>query len=298
MEKTDDSFYVHLASTDSLKTHPKNTANNFVNQLARPLDLSQGWEVGVTEFQYTKNFYNVTANSNFALFDFLYEWKGKDKVLYGRLYNGNVPEGNYEDVQDFCKILNRLVDRFEIARFKNNPIFSYDTVAKKFHLNVKNRFVTIIAKEHLINILGLAKKRSTPSQVVIVGKSKDSKFYTYRGEKRFFKNSRDHWKSDTVDGGIAHFTSQMVVVSSLLIYSPIISDSIFGSSFVRLLRIVPVSGKSNERVVQSFDHIIYYPVRESVITYIPIEVRDYSGEPVNFLSDNIYLLLHFRRIKK
>ena len=74
-----DGFYVHLCSSDSMGTYPKNTCSNFVNLLAKPLDLDTNWEVGLTEFQYTNSIYNVTANSNFALFDFLYEWEDKDE---------------------------------------------------------------------------------------------------------------------------------------------------------------------------------------------------------------------------
>lgn len=298
-----DGFYVHLCSSDSMGTYPKNTCSNFVNLLAKPLDLDTNWEVGLTEFQYTNSIYNVTANSNFALFDFLYEWEDKDEfgkktTYWGRLYDAKVPEGNYDEVTDFCKILNRLVDEMQIERFKGHEIFTYDKVAKKFHINVKDRFVTIIAKEHLINILGLAKKESHPGKVAIVGKSKKPKYYEFKGKKRYFRNQRDQWDSDAEEGGIAFYCSQMIIVSSLLLYTPIIADSIFGSNFVQLLRIVPVTGHSNERVVHSFRNIIYYPLRESMINYIPIEIRDYSGAPVNFLTDNIYLLLHFRPIKK
>ena len=266
----DDSFYVHLCSSDSLGTYPKNTGSNFVNLLASPLDLSIGYEVGITEFQYTNDLYNVTENSNFAIFDFLYEWKseGSDDVKYGRLYDGKVEEGNYTDVEDFCQILNQLVSNMKIKRLDGIKLFSYDSISKKFHLNVKNLYITIIVKEHLINILGLTQKEGSTKQVVIIGKAKDKKSYMYKGKERFFRNQRDHWDTDSEQGGVAKFTSQMIVVSSLLIYSPIIGDSIFGSSFVRLLRIVPMSGRSNERVVQSFNPIIYYPVRESTITYI------------------------------
>ena len=300
MEK-DKSFYIHLCSTDSMKTYLKNTSNNFVNLLCKPLELSEGFEVGLVEMQYTNNIFNVTKNSNFALFDFLYEWKSEteDKTTYwGRLYDAKVPEGQYDDVEDFCDILNRLVENMNIERLKGFKIFTYDKISKKFHINVENKYLTMIAKDHLINILGLAKKESTLNGVAIIGKSKQAKSYVYEGQERFFKNQTDHWKSDAEQGGVAAFPSQLVIVSSLLVYSPIIADTMFGSTFVRLLRIVPVTGKSNERIVHSFDNPIYYPVRETSISYIAIEIRDYSGQPVDFLTDNIYLLLHFRPIKK
>ena len=298
----DESFYVHLCSSDSIKTYPDNKCNNFVNLLAKPIDVSQGFEVAVVEVQYTNSFYNVTENSNFGLFDFLYQWEepkpSDKKVLWGRLYDAHVPPGQYDDVQDFCDILNNLVDAMKIKRLEGIKIFTYDKISKKFHINVKDLFLTIIAKDHLINILGLAKTAATPSQVAIIGKSKEHKSYVYKGHVRYFKNRSDFWKSDAEEGGVAFFPSQMIVVSSLLLYSPILADTIFGSSFVRLLRIVPVSGKSNERVVHSFLNPLYYPVRESLISYIGIEIRDYSGQPVHFLNDNIYLILHFRPIKK
>ena len=100
MEK-DKSFYIHLCSTDSMNTYPNNASNNFVNLLAKPLELNEGFEVGLVEMQFTNNIFNVTKNSNFALFDFLYEWKSEteDKTTYwGRLYDAKVPEGQYDDV--------------------------------------------------------------------------------------------------------------------------------------------------------------------------------------------------------
>ena len=298
----EESFYVHLCSTDSVATYPTNSCSNFTNLLAKPIDLSRGYEVAVIEMQYTNSLYNVTANSNFGLFDFLHEWKttenSAENSLWGQLHNANVPEGQYDDVEDFCDILNRLVDQMNIDRLKGYKIFTYDKISKKFHINVANKFLTIIVKDHLINILGLAKKESTLYQVAIIGKSKDAKSYVYEGHIRYFKNQNDHWKSDSETGGVAFFPSQMVIVSSLLLYSPILADVMFGSSFVRLLRVVPVTGKSNERIVHSFERPIYLPVKESFLSYIGIEIRDYSGQPVNFLTDNIYLLLHFRLIKR
>ena len=129
-----ESFYVHVVSTDSLSTFPDNQGSKFTNTL--PTDITfpdvTKYECSLAEISYNSNFNNISDDCAFVLFDFFYLWPNINK--YGKLYNMQVPPGNYQSAQVVCDFLNSLVDELNISRLKNVKLFSYNTYTSYFNI--------------------------------------------------------------------------------------------------------------------------------------------------------------------
>lgn len=295
----DDDFYIHTASTDSLQTFPENKPSKFTNVLPRDITFSdvREYEVCLAECSYNSDFYNVSDDCAFGLFDFLYLWPGTTPK-YGKLIDLHVSSGSYESAQVICDILNELVDKANIARLKNIKLFSYNKFTRKFNLNVADLYVTILVKGSLIDILGLEKRHHIPHQIAYIGKSKDLHFYLFgdKGEKRYFKNQMRAWVSDAEDGGQSPFVAQMTTVTAFLVYADFVKDVIFGSRFTNVLRTLAIKGSnSGERVVDCFQKRMYQPLKFNTFNSITVEIRDFEGRPIVFNSGNFSCTFHFRR---
>ena len=290
-----ESFYLHVVSTDSLTSFPANTASKFTNIL--PIDVSfpdvTKYEVALSEISYNSNFYNISDDCAFGLFDFLYSWSGTK--LYGKLYDLKVPSGNYENPEIVCGFLNSLVQKLPIPRLKNKNLFSYNRYTRKFDLVVADLFLTIIVKGSLIDILGLERRYAIPNQIAFIGKSKEKEFYLYGKEKRFFKNKRQSWVSDSEQGGISPFVAQMTSVSAFLVYVDFVGDIIYGSNFSNVIRTVAIRGSNNgERVVDVFSSRMYVPVKLNQFNSVSVEILDFRARPLQFQEGNTSLTFHFR----
>ena len=85
----------------SVKGVSGNTAGRFSVPLSKPIVLPGRWEIGLTEFFYTKSWHNVTAGQN----RFFLRHKN---VLYAL----SLEPGHYEEVEgELLKRLNGLIDK-------------------------------------------------------------------------------------------------------------------------------------------------------------------------------------------
>ena len=313
MEK---SLYLSLCSTDSLETFSKNTCDTFTNVLPQTLRFTRPMEISLCELHYTNTINTITKDCSLAIFDFLYKWPADrqtdartdgpteggptvrqtdgSKAEYGRLYDLKLPDGFYTSVEQLCLKLNQLVANLNITRLKNVQLFTYDSVKRRFSINVKDLWLCVVCKAALIDVLGLESRHFVPHQVCFIGLSKNLKFYVFQGEKRFFRNQTQEWVSDSVDGGLCPYVANLNVKNTMLVYISCIKDQIFGSTFTNLLRTIPLSDKENARIVHSFDSRIYLPLKSDNLSSITVTIRDFNAQKLNFLSDNIYLLLHIR----
>ena len=288
-----DSFFVQLASTDSLDVYPLNSCSKFSNCLPCELTFTGEWEVALVEVQYTSSFLNIDSTCAFGLFWFDYKYPdGK----YGKLYDLKVPPCYIDDPSILCDFLNSLVKELEIEELKDIILFSYNKYTKKFTLNTENLEICLLIKGQLIDLIGLEIRNYKPHQLAFIGKSKDKQFYFKGKEKRYFKNQVTSWKSDA-DGGIAPFVSQMIIVNSFIVSSSIVRDSIFGSQFSSVLRTCAIQGPAGSRVVKEFLMPHYRPLKPTSLNAIDIMITDYKGKNLDFLESNVNVVLHFVKKK-
>jgi len=97
-----DNFYVHLPS-NVLPTSPTevgNTIGNYVTRLAQKLNLSEEWEVALTDISYTKSWYNVIKSQSISI-----TFQTEEYIL-----DEELPAGNYETPELICNAINKIVE--------------------------------------------------------------------------------------------------------------------------------------------------------------------------------------------
>ena len=85
----------------------------------------------------------------------------------------------------------------------------------------------------------------------------------------------------------------------MIAYSNIVSSTIIGGSFNKILRIIPIFKSDDDYVIKEFHHKEYIELQNTEITEIEIELRAHDGTLVNFGSKkDVILNLEFKRCKK
>ena len=85
----------------------------------------------------------------------------------------------------------------------------------------------------------------------------------------------------------------------MIAYSNIVSSTIIGGSFNKILRIIPIFKSDDDYVIKEFHHKEYIELQNTEITEIEIELRAHDGTLVNFGSKkDVILNLEFKRRKK
>lgn len=154
-----ENFYIHLSS-NVIPTSPTQISNkigNFVTRLNRRLNLSEDWEVALTDISYTKSWYNIMKNEKITLRDdFNREIELEDEL----------PAGNYVNVEELVEKINNIInDYFEEDRLKNRypPKLIYNKQSNKIKMRLGYNgglFVYPRFSDYLAQFLGLADSRN------------------------------------------------------------------------------------------------------------------------------------------
>lgn len=82
---------------------------------------------------------------------------------------------------------------------------------------------------------------------------------------------------------------------ALYVYSDIIGDELVGDAKVPLLRAVPIDGEMGDFVHKEFIRPYYKQLTKGYINSILMEVKDDTGEDIEFTLGKVICTLHFRR---
>jgi hypothetical protein len=98
-------MFLVLPSNSSHEFFPNNTLANFTTRLPHEIDLSDGYEVGLTEVQYTHNWFSFTREDHVS---FAY----KDPRLHSKegWHEIFILPGYYHDKGEFMKVFNYNLD--------------------------------------------------------------------------------------------------------------------------------------------------------------------------------------------
>ena len=240
------SFYVTLVSGSSQHLYP-NTASKFTNNLVSPLALEEGVEFGICEISYIRNMNNIDITDGWAgsVFDHLYEnniqSNGVKSTMYGKYFPLKIKSGIYESHEEICDCMNAII-QLNIPRLKNIKVFSYDKTIRRYKINAKKYYLTISVRKDFSRIIGAG------DRPIRIGLSKNGGSYKYGGKVRKYLDSTKTWiaRSD----GVRKYAGDLKRIDTFLIYSNLVSEQYTGDTFSNLLRMCPVHGKDNQRVVE------------------------------------------------
>lgn len=254
-----ESFYLTLPSNSSVDIFPDNKLNSFKVKLQRSLPIVQGkWEVGLSEIQFPKSWYNVTD-----------AWMRVRTAQNSEPFHIRVKNGFYKDIVELIDYMYGLIAAD--VRFPDKIRFHYDNVANRVILTVQENIdktaIGIAFSQNLLNMLGF-------------GNSKKEGEYFSQGV--------------FVDGP----TDINEGFSALYLYSDVVEDQFVGGYMVPLLRVVPFKNDGKKHYVWvNFNHVQYLPVLDRQADSIEINIRRDNGKTVPFQDGKVVVTLHFRRIK-
>ena len=292
------SYYVTLISGASNSLYV-NTPSRFTNKMPIPLTLSEDIEFGICELSYVRNFDNIEyLEGGMSVYDFFYKKEDKSgeltDILFGALYSFDIVNGYYENANELCHSLNRLIWS-KISRLNYRAIINYDKPTRKFFINTAGTYITLFFKSPLIQILGLHDKEYKKGERYAIGMSKPALGYKYKTGYRKFIDTVHHWKASR--GGLLKFQGKLKTTDTLHIYCDLVLQQYSGDTFSNLLRMCPVRGVDNQRVVEKFQKIHYLPVSKYHVNAINIHIKTIEDLFIN-LKEITYVKLHFRTKKK
>lgn len=255
---------VVLSSNASLANYPDNTLTEFTVQLPSTLDLSKSpFEVGLSEIQFFKSWYNVKTT-----------WLKikRDNTEYRII----IPEGYYKSQEQLTKKINSSI--------KDLPTQEDFTKDIKFEVNQINKKVIIKRAmyasyslhfdEQLADILGL--EQPTLSQLATQNESTDFNGYAVY---------------------TASHANRLITIHNIYIYTDILQPNIVSDVEAPLLRAVAVESGHWKFQCSSYNKIQYLPLAQKQIRKISVYLRDDQGNPIPFTSGRTALTLDFRRVK-
>lgn len=120
-----ENFYIHL--TNSIKpASPQeidNNIGNFITRLNRKVELSDDWEVGLTDICYTKSWYNIIENQKIIIVE-----ENKPKPVEFPC-DTELLAGYYKSPDDIVNTINEILEDFK----KYNPPLNIEIIPKLFY---------------------------------------------------------------------------------------------------------------------------------------------------------------------
>ena len=137
------SFYLRLPSGNSLDYFPDNTLTQYRVKLPRELTFSGKWEVGLTEIQYPRTWYNLSDDEGWMHM----RPKPDDKMMILKLKGGYYPNSKF--------LLNAMKGVKSMSKSHGKIGFEYDEITQKVTITVQ-KGAEIILSPRLGVLLGFA----------------------------------------------------------------------------------------------------------------------------------------------
>jgi len=262
-------FNVRLTSAKN-SSFPNNTKASFRVKLPNTLSLERTWKVCLTSISHPNTFKTFLQDIN------------SRKILIrhkGNITHQYVLEHKTYTKERLVKTLDKLFQASLVGRvsLKENHL-SCRFIQDDVDLLASNYFLKLIGYNGVLDeIKGFTKVSINDDENVNRFYMPDTSSYEYE------------WNlSLPMD---IHFLRPDYMIS----YTNIVSPSIIGGLYSKILRVIPIHNSENDYVVTEFHHKEYLELQNTEINEIEIELRAHDGSLIDFGFDqNIILNLEFR----
>jgi hypothetical protein len=298
---TNDSFFVYLFSNvKSHESHRENTVAKFVTKLAEKINLTDEWEVGLTEISYTKSWFNIRENQSLEVFTTENEILQSSEAI--------LRAGYYKNIEELVIGINKVFKVFESKTFaqevKRAPALRYDRIINRIFIihgisPQENKYVFPKLSEELELTLGLRLSEN----VIYLSNFSDNRNNFMPPESIKLKDYVNYLnKSNPSDKLLVELEAPYAVQFNvcelhLLVYCSIVEPVMVGNTYSKLLRQVEIPKKSNfgDQCVLRYPDPFYHPLISNVIETIEINIKDDTGEIIPFDYGRSTITLHFRK---
>ena len=241
--------------------------------LCKPLHLNiEEWEVGLAELIFPHSWKNVSVGRFRVKMLEGGEWKNKYVDIPETLYNSK------QQLIDTMNEYKNLVMEDQRSRIQ----FFYNEVLNKVITHVSEGYSVMFDKEQS-TMLGFGDQFTKLQNTS--GETGHTVIESRRGRSIF----------DGVKIIPPFIFDLNRGLHTFFVYCDVIDGQLVGDTNVRLLRTVPVAGKSGDIIAKAFDNIHYVGLNRSTFQQIEIQITDDLGRNVQFAHGRVVVKLHFRR---
>lgn len=267
-------FTVTLPSNDS--SVEDNTIASYEVRLPQDIRIEGRWLVGVQGISYTKSWFNLSEDCIVSIIRSDFQHSISPTI---------VRAGYYPNEETIVRKINEALRAMNIVHLKL-PEVKFDQITRRASIDSgfdgKYQLYLDLSME-LRSMLGLNYNYSTVEyQPELVDNETEVDVREIR-----IKGEADSFRHYDLQAGIR----------SIFLYSNIVSNSIVGSSFTSLLKVVPIppEKKFGDQVDIDFSIIEYQPVNTTLLQTISILLNDDSGKVIPFKFGRTIVKLHFKK---
>ena len=270
---SDEQFFNVRLTSNKNDSFPNNTKSSFKVKLPSTLSLERTWKVCLTSISHPNIFKTFTEDIN------------SRKILFrhkGNVTHQFVLENKTYTKESFVRNLDKLLKASLLGEAKLN---NYNHLVLTFiqddvEILASNYFFHIIGYNGTLDdIKGFTRVKINEADSVINSFSRDTG-----------KTYDEHEWSLQLPIDINFLRPDYMIA-----YTNIVSPSIIGGLYSKILRVIPIKNSEADYVVSEFHHKEYLELQNTEINEIEIELRAHDGSLVDFgLDQNVILNLEFR----
>jgi hypothetical protein len=274
----EETFNVRLTSALT-KEFPNNTNSSFKVKLPNTLSLNRNWRVSLTSINHP-NIYTTflePTNSRMILFKYM---DGDDSVLTSILFT-------FEKEKTYTKLeIIEHLNNFFFTSGIGNVVLEDDRVEISFvfkgYLIISNFILQVLGYNGVID------HSAGVTKIIIDASNTDIKVWEINEErvKYIIKCNMP------VDLNVLR-------PDYIMAYTNIVSSTIIGGEYSKILRIIPIHKSSDDFVLNEFHHKEYIELQNTEINEIDVELRSHDGHIINFgTKKDVILNLEFKNENK
>ena len=242
-----------------MKYYPDNTSSNFTVKMDPPLDLEGRYALGLFDIIYPRNWFNVT--------DTQYWLTVKKKKAHQTV---TVPGGYYASMEEVVQEINDAIYMSfkpgAVAVGGNPPVSHYRQIFNYKRQSGKtiiclDEGVRLYMNDNLKDALGV--------------------------------------KPSNLRGGVQYVSARAIDLDQghtcLYVYLSVLEDRVVGDTRAPLLRMIPMRGKHNEVVFESFQNPHFVPLKLNSFDHITVHIRNGAGELIPFQPGEVILTVQLQR---
>jgi hypothetical protein len=260
-------FNVRLTSARS-ENFPDNTKSSFKVKLPNTLSLDRSWKVCLTSISHPNLFKTFLADVN------------SRKILLrhkGNMVHQYLLEHKTYTKQDLINTLNKLLKESYVGSVSlrgNNLVFDFD-----------QEDVEILASNYFFQIIGYNGPLDESKGFTLV------KINEADNVDKFITDLKSHCEWNLALPPDVELLRPDYIIS----YANIVSPTIIGGLYSKILRVIPIKSSEMDYVVTEFHHKEYLELQNTEVNEIQIELRTHDGSLIEFgFEQDIILNLEFR----
>ena len=293
MSRENNSFYIQVSNTDSIKTYVNNSLSLFRSKLPKELNLNGEWEAALANIFPPTKILNISSSMNSLEIE-AYSSPGYiNNNTNVQKYYASIPPCYCSSLTDLILVINDAL--------KDTPISFSDREDGKLLIigdSWGETLFNIKVHKKLAGLLGYSENKlsdvhdNTNFSIIklLILKNSDTFEYTNTPNPDY-RLRPTYWFINKPNFNFS-------IPPWVFLYCSIVSPTIIGHASIPLLKIIPLThNKSHQNTgsFQEFQTLEYYPLKSNYIHTLQFELRTHDGELLEFKEGDVQLTLSFRK---